>query len=159
MLPGDPVKPSPGAMLRENALLIALHVLGAVLVSALWWPLAPIYLGVGLAAVGLYAVRVCPHCLHYAAATCPAGYPLLSGRHLAAREGPDFAQQFRRGTMLLYPTWFVPPIVGVMVLVRAWSWYVLGLLALFCLLGFWFLPRASRRLCADCDNRDCPRRK
>jgi len=114
--------PSLGSILRENAFLISMYVLGAALASVLWWPLAPIYLVVGLAAVGLYAVWVCPHCPHYAAATCPAGYPQLLRRRLEVRDGSDFARQFRPGTMLLYPTWFAPPIVGVVALVRAWSW-------------------------------------
>lgn len=154
-----PVRPSLGSILRENALLISMQALGAALASVLWWPLAPIYLAVGLVGVGLYTVWVCPHCPHYALATCPAGYPLILRRRLEVREGTDFAPQFRRGTMLLYPTWFVPPSVGIVALVRAWSWWVLGLLALFCLMSFVFLPGAFRRLCENCDNEACPRKR
>jgi hypothetical protein len=154
-----PVKPSLGSVLRENALLISMHVLGAALASVLWWPLAPIYLGFGLVAVGLYTVWVCPHCPHYAVATCPAGYPHVLRRRVEAREGTGFARQFRRGTILLCFAWFIPPILGVVALVRAWSWWTFGLLALFCLVAFVFLPSASRRLCANCDNEGCPRKK
>ena len=152
-----PAKTSLGSILRENALLIAMHGLGAALVSVLWWPLAPIYLALGLLAIGLYTLWVCPHCAHYVAATCPAGYPHLMRRRVEEREGSDFAQRFRRGTLLLYPTWFAPPVIGVAALVRAWSWWVLGLLAIFGLVAFVFLPGASRRTCAGCANDACPR--
>jgi hypothetical protein len=154
-----PLKPSCGSILRENAPLLAMQALGAVLVSVLWWPLALTYLAYGLAAVTLYAVWVCPYCPHYAAATCPAGYPLIWGRRSETREDRNFAGQFRRGTTLLYPAWFAPPLVGLVSLFQAWSWWVLGSLALFCIVGFAVLPAASQRLCADCDNQGCPRRK
>jgi hypothetical protein len=120
--------------------------------------LSPIYLAVGLAAVGLYTVSVCPHCPHDAATACPSGYPHRL-RRPKKRGSTDFARQFRRGTMLLYPTWFVPPIAGVVALVRAWSCCVLGLLALFCLVSFVILPHAYRRLCANCENEVCPRKR
>ena len=146
-------------VLRENAILILMYLLGAALLFLLWWPLGLIYLVYCALSNFLYMARVCPYCGHYAAGTCPAGFDWLSGQRYKPREGLDFMSQFRRWSIALYPGWFLPPIIGTCLIFREWSWLALVLTVLFCGVGFIWLPVDSRRHCEKCDNLDCPRRR
>jgi hypothetical protein len=58
----------------------------------------------------------------------------------------------------MVPGWFLPPIAGLFLLVSSFSWVVLGLLAVFCFIGFWLLPETSKKHCEGCETVDCPRR-
>jgi hypothetical protein len=154
-----PTKMTLRPILRENAALVVMYVLGTVLTLLLWWPLAVIYLGYALLSNILYMARVCAYCAHYSAATCHAGYHLFSGRRFHAKEGRDFAGQFRRNVVLLFPGWFVPPIAGVYLLYKDMSWLVATVMVVFLLVGFVILPRDSQRYCEGCENEGCPRRR
>jgi hypothetical protein len=144
---------------RENATLVAMYVLGTVLTLLLWWPLALIYLGYAVLSNLLYMAWVCAYCVHYSTASCPAGYHLFRRGRLRAKEGREFAGQFRRNMVLLFPGWFVPPIAGAYLLWKDMSWLVVGVLTVFLLVGFVVLPRDSRRYCETCKNEGCPRKK
>lgn len=145
--------------IRENAALVGMYLLGAILVSLLWWPGGLIYLAYGIASNILHMAWVCPYCAHYAAGTCPAGYHLFFGGRFRPQPGKTFRGQFNRGVIVLAPGWFVPPLVGGYALVTGFSWLELALVLLFCLAAFVILPTDSQRHCRSCDNRDCPRWK
>ena len=145
-------------IVRENTALVAMYALGVVLTLLLWWPLALIYLGYALFSNLLYMARVCAYYAHYSTATCHAGYHLFSGGRFQAKEGRDFAGQFRRNVVLLFPGWFVPPIAGVYLLYKDMTWLVATVMVIFLLVGFVILPRDSRRYCEGCENEGCPRR-
>ena len=147
------------SILRENAALAAMYVLGIVITTLLWWPLGLIYLGYALFSNLLYISRVCAYCAHYGTATCPAGYHLFFGGRFRRKEGRDFAGQFKRNVIVLYPGWFVPPIVGFYILHEGFSWAVTVTIAGFLLVGFVILPRDSARYCEKCENKECPRRR
>jgi hypothetical protein len=146
-------------MLRENAALMSMYLLGILLTSFLGWPLGLLYLVYCLASNLLYMAWTCPYCPHYAAASCPAGYHLLSGRRFRPQPGKTFKGQFQRSVILLAPGWFVPPLMGGYVLITDFSWLAMGLLLAFCAVGFLLLPVDSRRHCQGCVNRECPRWK
>jgi len=100
---------------------------------------------------------VCPYCYHYTACTCPAGYHYISTRFFEPKEGRDFADQFRRSIVVIFPGWFLPPVLGLYLLVVDFSWPVAVVVLLFCLVGFWILPKVSRRPCEECENAEsCP---
>jgi len=100
---------------------------------------------------------VCPYCYHYTACTCPAGYHYISTRFFEPKEGRDFADQFRRSIVVIFPGWFLPPVLGLHLLVVDFSWPVAVVVLLFCLVGFWILPKVSRRRCEECENAEsCP---
>ena len=148
---------STGSLVRENAALICMYLLGTVLLSLLSWPVGLLYLAYCLASNLLYMAWTCPYCAHYAAATCPAGYHLLFGGRFRAQPGKAFREQFRRGVTILTPGWLLPPLAGGYLLITSFSWLGLVLVLLFCVVGFLVLPMDSRRHCAGCANRDCPR--
>ena len=154
-----PVDLSLRSVLRENAALAIMYALGTILVALLWWPLGLIYLGYCLLSNVLYMAWICPYCPHYIAATCPAGYQRISGGRFQARAGKTFSGQFRYGVIMLFPGWSVPPVVGLYLLVTNFTWLVVALMALFCVVGFLILPVYSRRNCEGCENEACPRRK
>lgn len=58
----------------------------------------------------------------------------------------------------MLPVWFLPPVIGLYLLVVCFSWLTLALLFLFSLFAFVVLPRGSKRhTCRDCENAEnCP---
>lgn len=149
---------SPLSLLRENAWQLVMYALGVTLVGLFNWPLAGIYLGYSLLSNVLYMALVCPYCSHYHLGTCRAGFHLLSRQSFKPQPGRTFAGQFKRFVVMMVPGWFVPPIVGVILLVQDFSWLLLILTGVFCLVGFVILPKDSQRHCQDCEMTDCPRR-
>jgi hypothetical protein len=145
-------------ILRENALQIAMCILGAILIGLFWWPLALAYLAYSVLANVLYMAWVCPYCGHYQLGTCPAGFDILSGRRFKAHPGKTFGTEFRSKVYILVPGWLLPPIAGMYLLLVDFSWVALGLVAAFCLVGFWWLPESSKKHCQGCETVDCPRR-
>jgi len=145
-------------ILRENLLQILMYLLGAVLCALAWGPLSAIYLAYCLLSNILYMAWVCPYCGHYALGTCPAGFHILSGRRFKPKPNTTFAREFRRNVIVMVPGWFLPPIMGVYLLVTGFLWPVLVLLIFFCLVAFWWLPESSKSHCKDCETVDCPRR-
>ncbi|MFZ5881487.1 MAG: hypothetical protein ACOY0R_19135 [Chloroflexota bacterium] len=145
-------------ILRENALQIVMYVLGAILSGLAWLPLAVIYLVYSLLSNVLYMAWVCPYCGHYSLGTCPAGFHILSARRFKPKPGGTFSREFRRNVAVMVPGWFLPPIVGVYLLLTGFSWGLLALLVVFCVVAFWWLPESSKKHCAGCETVDCPRR-
>ena len=145
--------------LRENAALLLMYALGAALAGLLWLPLGLLYIAYAVLANIIYMAWVCPYCQHYARGDCPAGYDLLSGRRFQARLGKTYRGQFLRGVLVLAGGWFLPPLIGAALSIRDFSWWLLALTALFCLVAFVVLPADSQRHCRGCDNLDCPRYK
>jgi hypothetical protein len=149
---------TPLSVLRENAWQLVMYILGVILVGMINYPLAGAYLGYSLLSNVLYMALICPYCNHYHLGTCHAGFHLLSRQIFKPQPGRTFAGQFKRFVVVMVPGWFVPPIAGVYLLVRDFSWLALILTALFCLVGFVILPKDSQRHCQDCEMEDCPRR-
>lgn len=154
----QPVKITTWDILRENALQIIMYILGTVITSLTWWPLGIIYLAYGIASNFLYMAWVCPYCGHYYPGTCRAGFHILSGRRFKTQPGRTFGSEFRRRSWVLYPGWFLPPIIAVSLLFTHFTWLMLVLLTVFCIVAFWLLPETSKKHCEGCETADCPRR-
>jgi hypothetical protein len=152
-----PIKRNVLTILRENALQIIMYLLGTILIGLIWWPLGLIYLAYSVFSNYLYMAWICPYCGHYVLGTCAAGFDILSRRRFKPQPGRTFGTEFRRKSWVLYPGWFLPPIAGLYLLIANFSWPVLGLLAVFCVVAFWLLPQDSKRHCENCETVDCPR--
>jgi hypothetical protein len=144
-------------ILRENALQILMYLLGMVMVGQLWWPAGVLYLAYSLFSNYLYMMWICPYCGHYLLGTCAAGFDVLSGKRFRPVPGRTFGTEFRRRSWVLYPGWFLPPLVSLYLLITGFTWVTVGLLALFCMVAFWWLPQASKKHCENCETVDCPR--
>ena len=153
----DPRNRTVWTILRENALQILMYLIGTVLTTLLWWPLGIIYLAYSLLSNYLYMAWICPYCGHYGLHTCAAGFDILSGGRSKPRPGRTFGTEFRRKSWVLYPGWFLPPLVAIYLLITAFSWWMAGLLVVFCVIAFWLLPEISKKHCENCETVDCPR--
>ncbi|MBN2388244.1 MAG: hypothetical protein JXB85_14600 [Anaerolineales bacterium] len=145
-------------LVRENAFQIVMYIVGAVIIGLVWWPLAAIYLAYCILSNVLFMAWVCPYCGHYSLGTCASGFHILSGRRFKAKLGTTFARQFRRNVSWMALGWFLPPIAGIYLLIVDFSWAILVLLSVFCVVAFWLLPESSRKHCEGCETGDCPRR-
>ena len=152
-----PLKRDFRSILRENALQIIMYILGTAIIGVIWWPLGLVYLAYSLFSNYLYMAWICPYCGHYVLGTCAAGFDILSQKRFKARPGRTFGTEFRRKSWVLYPGWFLPPLASFYLLVFNFSWIVLALLAAFCVVGFWLLPKVSQKHCENCETVDCPR--
>lgn len=74
------------------------------------------------------------------------------------KTGKNIRSDFRNNLYIMIPGWFVPPIVAVCLLVVEFSWSVLVLLVVFCVVAFWLLPETSKEHCEGCETVDCPPR-
>lgn len=134
-----------------------MYGLGAILFAFVWQPLGLVYLGYCAFSIILYMDMICPYCSHHTGRTCPAGYHHVSTRFFSPKKGRDFASQFRRTIVVMFPAWFSPPVAGLYVLISDFSWSAVVTVFLFCLVGFWILPKTSRRRCEQCENaEECP---
>lgn len=153
----DPTKRTIWSILQENALQIIMYILGMVLLSRVWWPLGPVYLVYSLFSNYLYMKYICPYCGHYGLGTCAAGFDLISGHRFKPLPGRTFGTEFRTKSWLLYPGWFLPPVAALYLLITGFSWIILGLTVVFCVVAFWLLPEVSKSHCENCETVDCPR--
>ena len=154
-----PVELSLSSVLRASASLVIMYLLATIRV-------AHVLVGMGVALSG---VLLTVQCALYGL-SLPL-LPPLCGRDLPrwissplrqafqAKGGITFGKQFGRNVIVLFPGWFVPPVVGMYLLVTGFAWCIVILLVLFCPVGFLLLPTDSQRHCTGCENLDCPRRK
>jgi len=143
-------------------LLLGSAVLAAVLRWSAWaWVAAGAYLVCGVLGAFWIMVFLCPHCALWGSPACPSGYGLLASRIRARQSGRQFAEKFKRHIPVIVPLWIVPPLAGGWGVAYRFSWYLVGLVAVFVLSAFVILPLASvAHGCAECPNRNqCPWRR
>lgn len=147
-----------GNMVKHNLPLISMYILG----SMIMYFLGLLYLvGYILYCIlsTLWVMRfVCTHCPHYDKAKCPSGYAKVSARLFKKRTSKNFRSMFARNIGVVIPSWVLPAIVGIYILLNEVTLIILILTFLFIIVGFVILPIASRRYgCDRCDLKDnCP---
>ena len=151
-------KPTIQSILRENAWQLVMYALGITLCAFWGWLLVLAYIFLCVISNFLFMKWVCPYCAHYGMGTCKAGFHLLSGGRLKPAPGRTFGEQFRGFVIVMVPGWLIPPVAGILFLVKDFSWLVLVIVTLFCISGFLILPKDSQRHCEECPMTDCPRR-
>lgn len=157
---GSVRKPSLWSIVLDNVKMLAMYALGAWLLLQLSPALMWGYLAYCLFSILGFIKFICPYCLRYHIRTCKSGYHVFAGI-FSPKDRSKFGMQFKRYVAILYPVWFVPPLVGVYLLVTDFSWLVVGQLLVFCLVAFVFLPYISgEHSCSDCEQAsECPWRK
>ena len=131
--------------------------LGAVICGtfALW--AAALYVALCIAGNLWYIRTICVHCAAYGSG-CPSGYNLLARRMARPGGRRGFGRAFRRNVASVVPCWFLPLLLGGLLLyVRSDPWNAM-LLGIFCIMAFGVLPFGMRAEgCARCPNRrHCP---
>ncbi|HEY4760960.1 MAG TPA: hypothetical protein VIH42_10310 [Thermoguttaceae bacterium] len=148
----------------DNLPYIAMILLGSAIFGVgfereFWrWLWAGLYFSYGVAGALWIIVFVCPYCHFYDTRLCPCGYGLIAAKFRSKKEGAEFAQQFKKHIPAIVPLWFIPLIMGVIMLLGAFSWILLGLLLAFAINSYVILPLVSRRYgCASCPQKEtCP---
>jgi len=149
---------------RANVPYAAMLLLGAAVLvtgadAGAWgWLAAAAYVAYGVTGAVWIMLFVCPCCAFHGTRLCPCGYGLLSARLRARQPDGNFARQFRRHIPVIVPLWFVPPVVGGVLIAVGFSWALAGLLGAFVLNSFVLLPLTStRHSCVHCPQKaDCP---
>ena len=101
---------------------------------------AALYVAYGVAGAFWIMLFVCPFCHFYDTRLCPCGYGQIAVHLRPKRDGSLFARQFRRHIPVIVPLWFIPVIVGVVAMVRSFSWLMLILVVAFAINSFVLLP-------------------
>ena len=139
-------------------LLLGSWLLVAGLQPSAWgWVASVAYLIYGIFGTFWIMVFMCPHCALHGSWKCPC-YGRLSALFVDKAPVPAFHENFRKHIPVIVPLWFVPPIIGIAMLIKHFSWGLLIVLGLFSLVGFVILPLASRGYsCRQCPQHDdCP---
>lgn len=146
------------SVLLSNLPTLCLYFLG----SSILYPLSPIftilYLVYCMFAIIWFWARICPYCHYYDTQGCPCGYGVIAAKFFKPRKGKAFNTVFKRNIVILFPSWFIPPIIGIYLLIRQYSLSLLLALILFSIVGFVIIPLISKLIaCKDCDIKDeCP---
>ncbi len=106
----------------------------------------------------LFMRFVCVYCPTYDSIHCPSGYGRVAAKMFKRGSASQFKSMFNRFIPFLSLVWVVPALVGVYLVLTAFSFYNLGLLVSFTIVGFVILPIFHRRFeCRDCPNKEnCP---
>ena len=135
-------------------------LIGAVLLFLCHPLLSLSYLIVSVVGMLWFWGTICPNCLGYGSRGCPSGHGLISARLFKKAKKPDFKKAFKRNIIAVAVQWFIP-LVSIYWIVTDFDPLKLGMLILFCLVGFIWLPYASRKKgCRRCPQQvDCPWKK
>ncbi|MBN2389673.1 MAG: alpha/beta hydrolase [Anaerolineae bacterium] len=125
------------------------------------WLYALIYLAYCAFALTWFMRFICSHCLNAYNAGCPSLFGGIASRLFKQRPPEAYAESFKHNIAILYPCWFVPPIVALYQLVTAYSVPMLIALIAFALIAFVVLPLLSKgHSCTNCAMAaECPRMK
>lgn len=122
------------------------------------WAAGGAYFAYGLVGMLWIIVFLCPHCHFFDTRLCPCGYGRIAAKLRSRQDGDRFAQKFRRHIPVIVPLWLIPPVAGVIVLLRQFSAAMLVLVVAFAINSFLVLPLVSKKYgCARCPQKDtCP---
>ena len=73
-------------------------------------------------------------------------------------ETPDFKKVFKRNIIVVFPSWFIPPLIGGYMLFISFNMTLLAALTAFCIIAFILIPLISKRVgCKNCTEKEnCP---
>ncbi|MBN2534189.1 MAG: hypothetical protein JXB88_14965 [Spirochaetales bacterium] len=102
--------------------------------------------------------KICPYCHSFGTRSCPCGYGIISAKLFKKKSGKNFSRIFKKNIPVLFPAWFVPPVIGIYLLISRFSYVTLLYLVLFCFTGFFVIPFVSKIAgCKTCRiKEDCP---
>jgi len=145
-------------VLLDNLPTLVLTILGAIIIYNISKLGAFGYVIYSLLSILWFWARICPYCHHYGTNACPCGYGVISAKFFKKRENKSFKKVFKQNIVAVFPTWFVPFIIAMYLLVIRNNQEVLILTIAFSLLGFVIIPIISKFVgCKNCEvKEDCP---
>ena len=116
------------------------------------------YLIYGIAGAVWIMIFVCPYCRYWDTKSCPCGYGRIASRFRPKSSVECFSEKFKKHIPVIVPLWFIPLLVGVLVLINRFSWLLLALVVIFAIDAFIILPLISTKHgCKECPQKEtCP---
>ncbi len=142
----------------DNAPTVGMFALGTILTWQVGGVFGAGYLAYCILAIIAFWGRICPWCHHFGTRACPCGYGVVAPLLFRARTGREFRQVFRVNVAIMFPSFFIPPIVGAVLLSSGTTRSIAAVLAAFCLIAFAVIPANSRLVgCKGCEIKElCP---
>jgi hypothetical protein len=94
-------------------------------------------------------LKICAYCPHYGSRSSLCGYGLLTKFITSKKRPKEFKKQFKRYIAVLFIDWFLPVIIGIIILLQSFSWFVLILLIIFIIDAFGIVLYVSKS--SSCD--------
>ncbi|MFC2097844.1 hypothetical protein ACFLSI_05870 [Bacteroidota bacterium] len=145
-------------VLLDNIPTLSMYVLGTLIISKSSILFAILYVLYSLLSIVWFWAKICPHCNYHGTSGCPCGYGKISGLLFKKRNSTAFRKIFKRNIIAVYPSWFIPPVFGIYLLLCSYSTGYMVLNVSFALVAFVLIPLISKKVgCKDCAIReDCP---
>ena len=144
--------------LVENGPMLITWALGAIILLYFGWLASLTYLIFCIFSLVWFIRFICTYCVNSRMGTCEAGLGNIGHALFAPNRPKYFRRQFFKNVGIQFPIWFIPPIVAVYALYLQFSYTMLLLFIVFCIVAFGVLPyESSRKVCDDCPMRySCP---
>ncbi|MFC2103903.1 hypothetical protein ACFLS4_00955 [Bacteroidota bacterium] len=145
-------------VLLDNIPTLTMYILGTIIISLISINYSFVFIFYSLISIIWFWARICPFCHYHGTLACPCGYGVISAKLFAKKEGKSFRTVFKSNIIVLFPSWFIPPIVGIYLLIKNYSIGLLILVSSFIVVGFILIPFISKKVgCKDCEiKEDCP---
>jgi len=155
---GRDVTVTTGDRIKENLPMLTMWALGAVIVAYLGWFASVTYLVFCAFSIVWFVRFICSYCVNSRTGRCESGLGNISAALFKANPPRRFRQQFHKNIAIQFPIWLVPPIVAIYGLLTEFSYAMLVLLVIFCIVAFVILPLAARKkTCDECAMKNvCP---
>ncbi len=134
------------------------YSLGTLIMFNLGTLFGMLYIVFVVAELVLFMRFVCIYCPTYGSTRCPSGYGRMAAKMFKKGEVEKFREMFNRFIPFLSMVWVVPVLGALVLLYNDFSFYYLGLLVSFAIVGYIILPMFHRYFeCRECPNKDnCP---
>ncbi len=102
---------------------------------------------------------ICAYCPHYGKEKCPSSYSKIAAKLFKKGNPAEFNTMFRTHIGIVFPSWIIPVIAAIYLLLYEFSILILFLLITFVVVGFVILPVMTKKYgCENCDLKEnCPR--
>jgi hypothetical protein len=156
--PSERKRPTWGERLVENGPMLTMWALGAIILSYFGWLASMIYIVFCIFSIIWFIRFICTYCVNSRTGYCESGLGNIGHSLFAPRPPRFFGRQFKRNIAIQFPIWFIPPIVAIYALIKQFSYAMLLLLIIFCIIAFVILPyESTKKVCDDCPMRySCP---
>lgn len=147
-----------GLVILDNIPLLTMYMFGTLIIRKFSIIIAIIYVFYSFLSIIWFWAKICPHCNYYGTSGCPCGYGKISALFFKKGSSANFRKIFKRNIIAVYPSWFIPPVFGIYLLISSYSTGLLFLNISFALVGFVFIPLIAKKVgCKDCAiKQDCP---
>lgn len=155
---GHPRRWSASEIVVSNIPSMLTYILGTLIMFHLGILAGVLYIAFVIIQLVLFMRFVCIYCPTYDSIHCPSGYGRVAAKLFKKGDVRQFRGMFNRFIPFLSLVWVVPVLGALVLIFTDFSYYHLGLLISFILVGYIILPLFHKHFeCRDCPNKgNCP---